>query len=165
MYMSALSQFLACCFKKITLFQLSQVAWHYSQHVHNIQTSLEILPDKLIHSYFLTTDDSLVRTRTLGLFVTSTLHKVHSTCQFNNVWCVNFINWIKPDNTALLYKRIGLFPNFPLLAKLLWLLFPQASCLAPIPTSIFCLFIRNLLYQLEIYSKIFFHWERSCLFM
>ena len=65
MYMSALSQFLACCFK-ITLFQLSQMAWHYSQHVHNIQTSLEILPDKLIHSYFLTTDDSLVRTEPLA---------------------------------------------------------------------------------------------------
>ena len=50
--MSALSQFLAYCFK-ITLFQVFQMTPRCSQHVHNIQTSLEILPDKLIYIYFL----------------------------------------------------------------------------------------------------------------
>lgn len=29
------------------------MTWHCSQHVHNIQTRLEILPDKLMHIYFL----------------------------------------------------------------------------------------------------------------
>lgn len=65
----------------------------------------------------------------------------------------------------LLYKEIGLFPNFPLLAKLLWLLFPTSLVSGSIPTSIFCLFIRNLLYQLRNIPKDFFFLFKDLVFL
>lgn len=154
--MSALSQFLAYCFK-ITLFQVFQMTLCCSQHVHNIQTSLEILPDKLIHIYFLPLVthkwgqtpwlvSSFYPTLKFVQHVSSTTCDVstskikqtrqHSPCATKNLLCFFFF-----------------YPNLLLLAKLLWLLFPTNPTSGSIPTSVFCFPIRNLLYQLSNIPK------------
>lgn len=145
--MSALSQFLAYCFK-ITLFQVFQMTWHCSQHVHNIQTSLEILPDKLIHIYFL----PLV-THKWGQspwLVSSFYPTLKFIQHVSSTMCDVSTSKIKQTRQHSTCTTKNFFPpNLPLLTKLLWLLFPTNPSSGSIPTSVFCFPIRNLLYQLS----------------
>lgn len=113
-------------------------------HVHNIQTSLKILPDKLmtfLFFLFLTTNDSWPRAELLALLVFSTLHSSSFRVSFQQRVMCQLQKLNKPDNTALALQRTCFILNLPLLAKVLQILFPTHPTSGSVPASVFCLFI------------------------